>query len=194
MTKEENLEIVDENNNLTGEARPRSLVHSTGLWHRTVHIYFFRRAGNTIEFLVHLRAKTKDLNPDKWDTRFGGHIKSGEDIEQAAISEIRDELGLSVKLSDLIEGDWRKRNKYPNNEFTKVYYFEFGGNFKDLKFDDGEVQRVKWLSVDEILKSMRKEPGIWAGKAGHFKEIAAFLENNKKIKELGIDKYIEQYK
>lgn len=27
---EEYLDIVDENNNLTGESRPRSLVHSTG--------------------------------------------------------------------------------------------------------------------------------------------------------------------
>lgn len=175
--KEENLDIVDENNVPSGETRPRSLVHSTGLWHRTVHIYFFRKAGNTIEFLVHLRAKTKDLNPNKWDTRFGGHIKTGKSVEETVLNEIKDEVGLSVKLSDLIEGDWRKRNKYPNNEFTKTYYFEFTGSFKDLKFDDGEVQRVKWLSADKILKSMEKKPEKWSGEASHFEDIVGFLEN-----------------
>jgi len=74
---EEYLEIVNENNDLISRVEPRSFVHSTGLWYRTVHIYFFRKSNKKIEFLVHLRAKTKDLNPNKWDARFGGHIKSG---------------------------------------------------------------------------------------------------------------------
>lgn len=178
---EEYLDIVDENNNPTGESKPRSLVHSTGLWHRTAHIYFFRRTDNTIELLVHLRAKTKDLHPNRWDTRFGGHIKAGEDIEQSVIDEIKEELGLNVSLRDLIEGEWIKRKRdYPNNEFSKVYYFEFKENLKDLRFDDGEVQRVKWLSIEEIKKSMGKEPNMWSGKSD-FNKITEFLSDNLKI-------------
>lgn len=173
---EEYLDIVDENNNLTGEAEPRSLIHLNGLWHRTVHIYFFRRMNSAIEFLVHLRAKTKDLHPNCWDTRFGGHIKSGEDIKQAVVDEIKEEVGLNVSLNSLIEGNWRKHHKYPNNEFNKVYYFEFKGNIKDLKFDDGEVQKVKWMSADKIEKSMNEESDMWAGKAENFKKIIGSLE------------------
>ena len=75
--EKEYLDLVDENNNLTGEKELRSVVHSTGLWHRTVHIYFFRKINNIFEFLVHLRSKDKDLRPNCWDTRFGGHIKAG---------------------------------------------------------------------------------------------------------------------
>ena len=88
---EEYLEIVDENNNLTGERKPRSLVHSNGLWHRVVHIYFFRIINKEIEILVQLRSKTKDLSPNMWDTRFGGHIKAGEKLEQAVVDEIRED-------------------------------------------------------------------------------------------------------
>ena len=40
--QEEYLDIVDENENLTGEKELRSVVHAKGLWHRVVHIYFFR--------------------------------------------------------------------------------------------------------------------------------------------------------
>jgi|TARA_Y100000031_G_scaffold61222_1_gene69065 isopentenyldiphosphate isomerase len=173
---EEHLDIVDENNNLTGEKKPRSLVHATGLWHRIVNIYFFRRIDNNIDFLVHLRAKTKDLYPNCWDTRFGGHVKSGRDIEYTALNEIKDEVGLEVSFDNLIKGSWRKNDEYPNNEFNQVYYFEFKGVLKDLKFDDGEVQKVKWLSIDEIEKSMNKEPNIWAEKAKDFRQATDFLE------------------
>ena len=177
---EEYLDIVDEYNNPTGESKLRSLVHSNGLWHRTVHIYFFDRIDNTVKFLVHLRAKTKDLDPNRWDTRFGGHIKVGEELEQAVVDEVKEEVGLDIEISDLIEGEWRKRKKYPNNEFTKVYYLEFKKNIKNLSFDDEEVQRVRWLSANQIEKSMKKEPNMWSGK-NDFNKITEFLLNNLKI-------------
>lgn len=94
----EYLDIVDENNNPTGKKRLRSEVHTLGLWHRTVHIYFFRERNGGIEFLVHLRAKNKDLNPNKWDTRFGGHIRAGEKLEDTVIKEVHEELGLQISL------------------------------------------------------------------------------------------------
>ena len=177
MKKEEYLDIVDEKNNPTGESKLRYLVHSTGLWHRTIHIYVFHQVSSGLEVLVHLRAKTKDLSPNKWDTRFGGHIKSGENIGQATIDEIKDEIGIVIKPNDLIEGEWRKKKKYPNNEFSKIYYFEFERKVRDLKFNDGEVQKVKWLSIRDIKSSMRQESDKWAGKVDDFNEIIKFLEN-----------------
>lgn len=182
MKKEEILEIIDEKNNPTGEAKPRALAHSIGLWHRTVHIYFFRRSGGTIEILVHLRSKTKDLNPDKWDTRFGGHIKQGENVEQTVIGEMKEEIGLNIEPANLIEGDWVKRNNHPNNEFVKVFYFEFAGDQKNLNFNDKEVQKVKWLPTDGILKLMEKEPKNWSGEAIRFQEVIKSLENKLKNK------------
>lgn len=176
MTNEELLDIIDENNNPTGEAQPRSVVHAQGLWHRTAHIYIFRKTSNNdVEFLVHLRSASKDLAPNRWDLRFGGHIKAGQDISQTVHQEIRDEIGLDIKLENLIEGMWRKRNKYPNNEFTKVFYLNFVGNTDELKFNDNEVQRVKWMSKGDIQESMKKEPEIWSGGLSGFEEILADL-------------------
>ena len=173
---EEYLEIVDENNNLTGERKPRSLVHSNGLWHRVVHIYFFRIINKEIEILVQLRSKTKDLSPNMWDTRFGGHIKAGEKLEQAVVDEIREEVGLNVNVRDLVEGEWRKQEKYPNNEFIKVCYLEFKDDLKKLKFDDGEVQKVKWMSFSNIKQLMDEKPKEWCGKSNNFAAIIRYLK------------------
>ena len=85
---QEYFDIVDENNALTGEKKLRSDAHTTGLWHRTVHIYLFRIINGKFEFLVHLRSKTKDLNPNKWDPRFGGHLKTGENVQDTVKSEL----------------------------------------------------------------------------------------------------------
>ena len=137
------LDIVDENNKLTGESAPRSKIHSEGIWHRTVHIYLFRKNNDNVDFLVHLRSPLKDLHPNCWDTRFGGHIKSGVSLEEGLKSELSEELGLNADDYKLIEGKWHKRDKFPNCEFTKTYFLEYKGNLEDLKFDDGEVQKVK---------------------------------------------------
>jgi isopentenyldiphosphate isomerase len=172
----EYLDIVDENNVLTGEKKLRSEIHTEGLWHKTVHIYFFKKIDNEIQILVHLRAKNKDLHPNCWDTRFGGHIKTGEDIESAARSELMEEVGLKLEQNNLIQGEVYKRDKYPNREFTHSFYYRFDGDISTLKFNDGEVQEIKWMKSSDILDSMDKNPDIWSGGKTGFTKILVVLK------------------
>ncbi len=171
---DEYLDIVDESNTLTGKKELRSVVHATGLWHRTVHVYLFRNTKSGIDFLIHLRSKFKDGAPNCWDTRFGGHIKSGEDVERGCVNEIKEELGLDIIFSDLIEGEWRRSDSYPNCEFSKSYYLKYDNPVEELSFNDGEVQEVKWLSESGIIDSMEKERN-WAASREGFEIISQFL-------------------
>jgi len=159
----EYLDIVDENNVLTSEKKLRSDVHSQGLWHRTVHIYLFKMADDEVSFLVHLRAKNKDLYPNCWDTRFGGHIKAGGSIQDGIKSELMEEVGLQLEQSNLIQGEVYKKDHHPNREFTHSFYYRFDGDINTLKFNDGEVQEIKWMKSKDIMKSMTEEPEIWSG-------------------------------
>lgn len=162
---DEYFDILNEQGELTGEKRPRGEAHSLGLWHRTVHIYVLREKEGQREFLVHLRAKSKDLNPDKWDTRFGGHLRAGETFEEAVVAELEEEIGLKVKLGELIKGPLIKRDLGNNKEFTQVYFYNFRGDAGSLKFKDGEVQEVKWMGQEDLTASMVKEPDIWTQNA-----------------------------
>jgi isopentenyldiphosphate isomerase len=166
----EYLDIVDGNNEKTGKRELRSLVHSTGLLHRTVHVYVFKRVNSTIYFLVHLRAKNKDLNPNKWDTRFGGHIKSGEDVASAVVNEIKEEIGLDIDKNELTEGSWVRGGRYPNCEFVKIFYLEYTRNLKNLKFNDGEVQKVKWFQAADIIKELGTNPEDWSASKDGFEK------------------------
>lgn len=159
----EYLDIVDENNVLTSAKKLRSEAHSQGLWHRVVHIYFFKLVENEIYLLVHLRAKNKDLDPNCWDTRFGGHIKSGGSIEDGIKSELSEEIGLELEQSNLIQGEVYKKDNYPNREFAHSFYYRFDGDISSLKFNDGEVQEIKWMKISDILESMENNSSIWSG-------------------------------
>lgn len=173
---EEYLDIVDENNNPTGEERLRSEVHSQGIWHRTVHIYLFRENEGNIEFLVHLRSEEKDLNPGKWDTRFGGHLQTGQSIEEAAVSELKDEIGLEVQPAELITGDVYKPDKSTNREFTQTYYYRFDGDIDSLRFNDGEIQKVQWMTTEEIQKALIQDSKNWSSSPATFQKITELLK------------------
>ncbi len=177
----EYLDLVDENNVLTGENRLRSEIHSTGLWHRTVHIYLFKIVENQISILVHLRSKEKDSNPNCWDTRFGGHIKSGESIEDGIKNELMEEVGLDLNQKSLIQGEIFKRDHNPNREFTHSFYYEFNGDIATLKFNDGEVQEIKWMSSEDIIKSMTDKPEIWSASKTGFVQILDILKQKLDI-------------
>ena len=158
---EELIEIFDENNKPTGEILPRSQVHQSNLWHRVVHIYIFRERDGKIEFLTHLRSATKDLSPNKWDVCFGGHIKSGASVETTAAEELRDEIGLVITVQELLGGSWFKRPAQNNNEHTQINFYRFEKNEKDLQFRDNEVQRVEWMSEEELIESLQKKSDQW---------------------------------
>lgn len=173
---EEFLDIIDEDNELTGESASRSRIHAEGLWHRTVHIFVFRKRNNQIEFLIHLRSPFKDSSPDKWGTSVGGHIKVGASFEEAARSELQEEIGLDVDSEKLFGGYWRKRDRNPNREFTINYCLEYAGKTEELTFNDGEVQEVKWMTVSEIENAMQKNPDRWAGKGTGLMDATDYLK------------------
>ncbi len=168
---EEYFDIVDENNNLIEEKKLRSLAHKDGSWHRTIHVYYFMKKNNEYFFLVHLRSKEKDLCPNMWDTRFGGHIKSGTTIEETIISELEEEIGLKAEVNNLISGPILKREDFPNNEFTYVYYYQGLEDISNLKFLDNEVQEIKWLSAKDIIEDIKNNSSNWAPSLEGFIEI-----------------------
>src|SRR3989338_7877201 len=55
--------------------------------------------------------------------------------------------------------------------------YKFEGEVSLLKFNDGEVQEVKWMNSSTILESMSKEPEIWSGSKSGFTEIFNVLKS-----------------
>jgi len=175
--KDEYLDIVGKNDKPTGEKRLRSEAHSTGLLHRSVHVYIFRENNSRIEFLAHLRAPDVDLYPNCWDSRFGGHLKSGQMWKGAAVVELEEETGLRTDISELLKGPKRISERNPKNrEVNQVYYYQFDGDIESLKLQDDEVIGAKWLEKDKLANEIQKNQEGWTTSIGTFLEISNFLE------------------
>ena len=97
--QEEYLEIVNEANQVIGEAS-RFEIHQKGLRHRSVHIFIFNSRG---DLYLQLRAPHKDQYPDHWDSSAAGHTDPGESPQETAQRELLEELGLTVPLTRVLE-------------------------------------------------------------------------------------------
>lgn len=150
MSQEEFFDIVDEENQPTGIKKTRSEVHdSKAFWHRATHIWIVNKDG---KILCQQRSLAKDVFPGKWQSFFGGHLKSGQTYDDNSISELGEELGLTVNKTDL-RPLYILKNE-PSKHFGQVYIMTWNGSIEDLRFNDKEVEKVKWFSPAELKETM----------------------------------------
>ena len=148
----EYLDLVDENNRLTGEKKTRNYVHQKGLWHREIEVWV---CNDVKEILVQKRSSNKKLMPNKWTSACAGHIDAGESIIDSALRELNEELG----ITDLLAADLkfittlkssRVTDKIINNHFKYIYFHKTNKKLEELVLQKEEVEEVKYLSIKEV--------------------------------------------
>ena len=169
---EELLDIVDEYNNLTGQSHPRSIVHTNNLLHRTVHIHILN---SKKDFLVQKRSLLKDLSPGKFDLGVGGHITSKDEITGAAIKELEEEMGIRASLDNLFPGPIHRESFGKCSAFIHRFFYIFEKDLNDLNFNDGEVDSVKWMTKEEILRDKTINPTLWSFPEGVFQRSSDWI-------------------
>jgi len=86
------FDIVDEEGRVTGKA-PRTICHSgPGLLHPVVHLHVI---DSKDRIFLQKRPLSKKVQPGKWDTAVGGHLSTGETVEEGLKREAAEELGLT---------------------------------------------------------------------------------------------------
>jgi len=151
------IDVLDEQGNPTGEAKTKAEIHEQGLWHMAAHIWVYNSNG---EVLLQLRAKDKDSFPGLLDISAAGHVDSGETPGEAAVREMEEEIGLSVKPDQLRLITQRNIQQpikdvgWQNNEIDYVYLYRFDENIKDLSMTDGEVESLEFIPIDKLEKEI----------------------------------------
>ncbi len=97
----EMLPLVDEAGNITGAATRGECHGGSRLLHPVVHLHVFNSQG---DIFLQKRPEWKDIQPGKWDTAVGGHVDLGENMDQALIRKVKEELNLEVRgFADSLE-------------------------------------------------------------------------------------------
>jgi isopentenyldiphosphate isomerase len=98
----EHFDVLDCAGRKTGETISRDDAHRIGIWHGAFHclIIYEKRDGGYA--LFQKRSAQKKIAPGKFDVSVGGHYGAGEDAKVAGPREIREELGLEARFTDLL--------------------------------------------------------------------------------------------
>jgi 16S rRNA (adenine1518-N6/adenine1519-N6)-dimethyltransferase len=94
LKSNEQFPVVNEKDEVQAYAS-RSEVHGNNLRHRAVHILIFNKAG---DLYLQQRSRWKDRHPLKWDSSAAGHVNAGENYDETARRELKEELAIDVPL------------------------------------------------------------------------------------------------
>lgn len=139
------IDIVDENNELTGQVEDRWIAYEKGLWRRTVSCWIMNEKG---EILLQKRAGDKRKNPNKW-AKTGGQVDAGETVEEAIFREVKEELGIEVPKEQIKVIDIHKSND-KNKRFSYNFIFVVNYKIEDYILQKEEVAEVKYVTIEEM--------------------------------------------
>lgn len=139
----EKRDLYDINRNLTGETIYKGELIPPNRYILVVLSFMQNSKG---EFLIQKRSKLKDSMYGST----GGHPKSGETSLQGIMTEIKEEIGLSVLPSEL-DLVFSAKDDF-DKIFFDIYYLKKDFDISDLVLQTEEVESVKWMSIEEIKK------------------------------------------
>ncbi|MGD2143624.1 MAG: NUDIX domain-containing protein [Anaerolineae bacterium] len=145
---DEKLDVVNEDNEVVGQER-RSIIHSSGLWHRGVHVLLFTPDRR---LLVQRRSRAHEAFPGAWDCSISEHLRIGESYLDGAIRGLREELSLGpIPLTHLLR---LKMNYGPNDNMINDLYEGTCRDKSPIPAPD-EIERIAFHTVPEIKRMIR---------------------------------------
>lgn len=156
---EEWIDILTRTGEPTSKSCSKQDAHQNGYFHGTVHIWFYTKKG---EVLLQLRNAKKINFPSLWDVSVAGHISKGETEIQAAIREVKEEIGTNISENDLQKIGVHKsmhthKTDYIDNEFNSIFISELTTPTKHLTLQEEEVTNVKLIDLPDFEKELKSK-------------------------------------
>lgn len=143
------IEIVDNNGNFTGQIIDKEEAHDKNLLHNEVAIFIIN---DKKQVLLQKRSATKRFKPNMW-ALCAGHVDAYETLEDAAIREIAEEVGLEVLKNELHSFSERRiAIKESDSHITYFYYVICNKKENEFKIQLEELSEVKWFNIDDVIK------------------------------------------
>ena len=162
----EKRDLYDFNRNLTGETIFKGEAIPKNKYILVVLSFIENSEG---KFLIQKRSIQKN---GKYAST-GGHPKSGETSLQGMLTEIKEEIGLSLLPTEpklIFSG-----REDSSQIFYDIYYIKKDFEIEDLQLQEEEVESVKWNSVSEIQNMINNNTFL----RSHIEEFYRILEYKK---------------
>lgn len=159
----EMIEFVHEGTSTVAGVLPRKTVLKLGCRFRGVGVLIIQEPLHELEdcrILCQQRSATKTTYPSLWDVLTGGTAKVGEVPKDTVCRELQEEVGISVDVSRLVHLQSCKVDTEIVHCHCEAFaYISPPG--QSVKFEDGEVSQVAWLSATEVRKAVGERRHEW---------------------------------
>ena len=154
---DELVDLLDNKGEKIGKTALKSEAHRLGLFHPTIHVWFYTEDA---QILIQQRAKNKDTFPLLWDVSVAGHIGAGEDILVSAVREVQEEIGLTIQKEDLkkivVFKSIQKHNEFLIDcEFHQTFLCELKVEITRLKKQESEVENLALISTKAFSEALK---------------------------------------
>ena len=148
--------MVDEHDNYRG-LMDKMEAHRKGLTHRAFSIFIFNSRG---EMLLQQRALNKYHSAGLWSNSCCSHPYPGEEIKEAAMRRLREELGFETSLEKLFDFVYQAsfENGLVENEFDHVFVGQYDGTMQP---NPDEVNDYVFKPIEQIELELKKTPEIY---------------------------------
>lgn len=117
----------------------------------TACAFIHNNVGGTHKVFLPKRADTKKFLPGKYEIP-GGHIDYGEDIEAGLLREVKEELGVDIKLGDPFAVFTYTNEIKGSHSIEVVYFATLVDNSNSITIDPDDHSTFGWFSEDEAVK------------------------------------------
>ncbi len=155
-------DILDENGNPTGRTVERGKPMKPDEYHLVVHVWIKNDKG---EYLITKRTPNKPA-PNMWETT-GGSAITGDSSLQAALREVREEIGIELNPANGKCLFKLKRQHYDAPDFVDVWLFNENVNLDNIIMQPDEVNDAKWTEPKVILSMIEN---------GKFVDVFTYLD------------------
>ena len=154
--KEDNVEyfdIVNEKDEIVGKISENEQKSVKPSQLRFINIIIIN---NDNMIVVPKRSSNRKLFPNCYDFSVGGHVNSGENYEEAAYRELKEELGIkNVKLQEVA---YFSPYDSDSNTFQKVYLLKY--NSEIYEYDRDGIEKIYYKSKKEIQELIKNKPNL----------------------------------
>ncbi len=147
MANDEEVDVVDNEDRVVGVATLVRCLRE-GLLHRAVAVLVKRKNGAVV---LQQRSRNDSWHPGLWTISCSGHVRRGESYEQAAVRELREELGLKSRVE--VFGKFLLP-PISSNGLTELEWITLFTTFTDapLTIDHVELESVAEVTQPELRK------------------------------------------
>jgi len=148
--------LVNENDNEIGLMQKLE-VHQKGLLHRAFSVFIFNSKG---ELLLQQRALGKYHSEGLWSNTCCSHPLPDEETHNAAVRRLDEEMGISTELHFLYYFIYNAElgNGLTEHELDHTFW---GISDKLPIINTSEVSNYKYISVADLKKDMKDNPGLY---------------------------------